>query len=246
MASKKPTEQTEQTASTEPAATTLHRSRSASRVLGLLDSVVMSGSATLTDAAQAVDLPASSALRHLRVLTDLGYLVKDEVGRYSVGPSFVRLALASFQSGPYARLAAAAQPSLERLAEVTEESAYLAVRDGTEAVYVATVESGRAIRHVGWVGRSVPIVGTAVGDALTSGSGVGSSGPKVFRNSGAIESDVSAVVAPVYGSGGVVAAISVLGPLERLRGDRMDVAADLVLDEAAKVTAAMAMRDNDR
>lgn len=223
----------------EDPAPTLHRSRSAERVLRLLDTVIMTGSSTLTDAAAAVDLPASSALRHLRVLTDRGYLVKDALGLYSVGPSFLRVALASFQSGSYARLTAAAQPGLERLAALTEESVYLAVRDGTEAVYVATVESARAIRHVGWVGRSVPIEGTAVGDALLSDD----SDEPVFFNTGAIESDVTAVVAPIHGADGVLAALSILGPSERLTGDRLEAAALAVVDEASAVTSAMAMRE---
>ena len=134
----------------------LHASRSAGRVLSLLDAVVTGGATGLTEAAGATGIPVSTALRHLRVLTARGYLVRDDLGRYSVGPSFVRVALAAFQSGPYARLTAAAQPALQRLAEATEESAYLAVRDGSEAVYIATVESHRAIRHVGWVGSRCP------------------------------------------------------------------------------------------
>ena len=135
-------------------------------MLALLDAVIAEGTLSLTVAAARTDMPASTALRHLRVLIDYGYLVKNDSGTYSVGPSFLRLALASLQSGPYARLNAAAQPELERLVEATEESAYLAVRDGDEAVYIATVEGSRAIRHVGWVGRSVPIDGTAVGQSL--------------------------------------------------------------------------------
>ena len=151
---------------TSDEATTLHRSRSAERALTLLDTVITRGSIGLSDAAGQVGIPTSTALRHLRALMLSGYLVRDDLGQYSVGPTFLRLALASFQSGPYARLVAAAQPHLDQLAAATEESVYLAVRDGVNAVYIATVESPRAIRHVGWVGRSVPLDGTAVGDAL--------------------------------------------------------------------------------
>ncbi len=64
------------------------------------------------------------------------------------------------------RLAATAQPHLDRLAERTGESAYLAVSDGRTGTYVATAESSRAIRHVGWVGQNVELTGTALGAAL--------------------------------------------------------------------------------
>ena len=217
----------------------LHRSRSAERVLTLLETVITEGALSLTAAAVRTGMPASTALRHLRVLTDRGYLVKDDFGTYSVGPSFVRTALASLQSGPYARLTAAAQPQLERLVEVTEETAYLAVRDGDEAVYIAAVEGRRAIRHVGWVGRSVPIAGTAVGEALLVAPAAPGTRPAPIFNTGAIEPDVTAVCAPLHGPSGPLAALSVLGPAERLVGRRLQIAATAVVEAA--VAAALAL-----
>ncbi len=221
------------------AVTSLHRSRSAERVLALLDAVVTSGELSLTAAASQTDMPASTALRHLRVLTDRGYLVKNGSGSYSVGPAFVRTALASLQSGPYARLRAAAQPELERLVEATEESAYLAVRDGDAAVYIATVEGRRAIRHVGWVGRSVPIGGTAVGEALLAAPLAPGSRCAPIFNTGAIEPDVTAVCAPIHGSAGPLAALSVLGPADRLTGARLQTAADAVTQAAMATSSAL-------
>ena len=215
----------------EPAST-LHMSRSAERALALLDAVITNGAVTLTEAAAEAGMPTSTALRHLRLLTSQGYLVRDDLGLYSVGPAFVRIALASLQSGPYARLMAAAQPGLERLAEVTGESAYLAVRDGDEAVYIATVESHRAIRHVGWVGKSVPLRSTAVGEALLSEAPPPGARPEAMLNTGAIEPDVTAVVAPIHESSGVIAAFSVLGPAERLVGEQLEVATVAVVDAA--------------
>ena len=84
----------------------LHVSRSAERVLSLLDTVIDRGAVALTAASTEAGIPISTALRHLRVLTNHGYLVRDEVGRYSAGPAFLRMALATFRSGPYARLTA--------------------------------------------------------------------------------------------------------------------------------------------
>ena len=219
-------------------ASPLHKSRSAERVLALLDTVITNGALSLTAAASRTGMPASTALRHLRVLTGRGYLVKDGSGMYSVGPAFVRTALASLQSGPYARLTAAAQPELERLVEATEESAYLAVRDGGTAVYIATVEGRRAIRHVGWVGRTVPIDGTAVGEALLASPLATGVRPAPVFNTGAIEPDVTAVCAPIHGSAGPVAALSVLGPAERLTGTRLRTAADAVVESAVATSFA--------
>lgn len=219
---------------------TLHSARSAERVLSLLETVANAGAMNLATAAAHVELPTSTALRHLRLLTNRGYLLKDEQGQYSLGPAFVRIALASQQRGPYARLTNAAQPRLERLVELTEESAYLAIRDGDDAVYIATTESHRAIRHVGWVGRAVPLEGTAVGEALLSAPQPNRSTPQVWVNTGAIEPDVTAVVAPVYGSQRVVGALSVLGPAARLSGKRLQSATRAVGDVALEVSLALA------
>ena len=217
----------------------LHKSRSAERVLALLDAVVTEGALSLTEAATRTGMPASTALRHLRVLTGRGYLVKNEAGTYSVGTSFLRIALASLQSGPYARLIAVTQPELEHLVEVTEESAYLAVPDGDEAVYIATVEGRRAIRHVGWVGRSVPIDGTAVGEALRSGPPSPGVRPAAVFNTGAIEPDVTAVCAPICDASGPVAALSVLGPADRLAGRRLETAAAAAVEAALATSSAL-------
>ena len=228
------------------AASPLHRSRSAGRVLDLLDAVITEGALSLTAAASRTGMPASTALRHLRVLTDRGYLIRDDVGTYSAGPSFVRTALTSLQSGPYARLTAAARPELERLVEATEESAYLAVRDGDEAVYIDTVEGRRAIRHVGWVGRSVPIGGTAVGAALSAAALVPPTRPAPIFNTGAIEPDVTAVCAPVHGPAGPIAALSVLGPADRLTGGRLQTAAAAVVEAAVATSQGLSPPEAER
>ena len=225
--------------SDQSSSSTLHSSRSAERVLNLLDTVASSGSVSLTAAAAQADIPPSTALRHLRLLTNQGFLIKDDQGWYSIGPTFVRMALASHQRGPYARLTTAAQPGLERLVEDTEESAYLAVRDGDEAVYIATAESRRAIRHVGWVGRSVPLDGTAVGEALLASPQTPGSRPDLHFNTGAIEPDVTAVVAPIHGSSQVVGALSLLGPADRLAHERLDVAAEAIADVAVDISLAL-------
>ncbi|MEM7092116.1 MAG: helix-turn-helix domain-containing protein [Actinomycetota bacterium] len=218
---------------------TLHRSRSAGRVLALLDLVVTDGPLTLTELARRVEMATSTTLRHLHVLSDGGYVVKTEHGQYSVGPSFLRLSLSAFRAGPYADLTAAARPGLQRLVELTEESAYLAVRDGSEAVYIDTVEGTRAIRHVGWVGRSVPIAGTAVGDALLSPVDGHNEEPTAVLNTGAIESDVTAVAAPIFGRDQVLGAFSILGPSDRLKGRHRSATADAVAEIAGQTARAL-------
>jgi urocanate hydratase len=212
---------------------TLHVSRSAERAMHLLDAVVSHGRLPLAEAARLLDLPASTALRHLRALEQNGFVTRDGDNLYSAGPTFVRLALVALAEGPTARLIAVARTHLDKLADQTGESAYLAVRDGSEVLYVATAEGTHAIRHVGWVGRSVPLAGTAVGSALlTPPDPTRPTVPHV--NTGAAEPDITAVAAGVTGVAGTrVAALSVLGPSHRLEGS----------DRAAVETAVVAAAD---
>ena len=141
---------------TKPAGSGLHVARSAERALRLLDTVVTSGRISLTDSARLTKLPPSTALRHLKTLELHGFVSRDEKGQFTTGPTFVRLALTALSDAPEAQLIAAARPYLDALSTETLESAYLAIGDGDSAVYVATAPSPRAIRHVGWIRRSVP------------------------------------------------------------------------------------------
>lgn len=210
------------------AMTSLQLPRSAVRSLSLLDHVVTAGTCTLTQAAEAVDLPVSTALRHLLAMQQTGFLDRDSRGVFSAGPGFLRLALEVTTSGPYARLSAQATAHLTRLTEATEESTYLAIRDGSKAIYTACVEGTRSVRHVGWVGNTVPIAATAVGVALTT---IERGAAPVVRR-GVVEPDVTAIAVPIFAHDPTpVAAISIIGPTSRLGDSRLDdavSAADLV------------------
>ena len=203
--------------------------RSVGRVLDLLE-IVLAAPCTLTAAAAAAELTPTTALRHLRALEARGYVRRDGTGRYGPGPTVLRLAAALGDNGLLQRLTAAAQPHLDILAAATGESAYLAVSDGRTATYVATAESHRAIRHVGWVGQDVPLDGTAVGAALAR------PGTCVTRTA-AVEPDITAVSCalpdhPVLRGLGV--AVSVIGPQYRLRrAVRREVDAALVTATAS-------------
>ena len=208
----------------------LHVSRSAERALSLLDLIATEGSLPLGAAAKATDIPVSTALRHLRALVGSGWLQREPSGEYTAGPNLLRVAVRVFQAGPYAQLISLAQPYLDQLADTVGESVYLAVRDGEVAVYLAMAESTRSIRHVGWVGKEVPLDGTAIGAALRTDPG--RSGPlEVFTASGVIESDVAAVSVPIIdnASKSVLAAFSVLGPKSRLAESAPDTARALRL-----------------
>ncbi len=183
--------------------------RSVGRVLDLLEIVLAQGGCNLTGAAERAGLNPSTALRHLRALEARGYLTRGADSRYRAGPTMWRLAAGFSGAAPVERLLATAEPLLEELASATGESVYLAVSDGRVATYVATAESPRAIRHVGWIGQTVPLEGTAVGQALAEID-------QVAVRTGAIEPDITAVSMAVAADLPFDVALSVIGPAHRM------------------------------
>ena len=160
--------------------------RSIARVLDLLEIVLAERSCNLTTAAATSGLTPTTALRYLRALEARGYLVRDGAGEFSAGPTILRIAASLRGSTSLERLITLAQPLLDALARDTGESAYLAVSDGHVGTYVATAESSRAIRHVGWIGQDVDLERSALGAALLA------PGTTAFRT-GAIEADIAAM-----------------------------------------------------
>ncbi len=206
--------------------TTATPSRSTSRTLDLLEFVLGQGETNLTTAASTVGLTPTTALRHLKSLEARGYVHRDDLGVFSAGPTFLRLAATALQAGPQAHLIALARPYLQTLSERSGESAYLAILEADHATYLATMESTRALRHTGWLGRRVPIDGTAVGEALSGETGV-------RIRVGAFEPDITAVAVGIRTAAGVVGALSVVGPTHRM-DDRQLREAAAALTEAAE------------
>lgn len=183
--------------------------RSIARVLDLLEIVLAERRCNLTVAAHATHLTPTTALRYLRGLEARGYVRRDEAGDYAAGPTILRIA-ASLRAGSLLdRLTALAQPHLDRLTARTGESTYLAVSDGRVGTYVATAESPRAIRHVGWIGQHVALEASALGAALAE------PGVTAIRT-GAIEPDITAICRAVPTAGELAIAISIVGPEHRL------------------------------
>lgn len=166
---------------------------------------------TLAEAARAVDLTPSTALRQLRSLESAGFARRNDDGQYVPGPELLRIARALSSEVLLPRLA---EPILQGLAHTTGESAYLAeAADARFAVYSAMHPGLHAVRHVSWLGQRVPRRATAVGAALAGR--VDADG--TVARSDAVEAGVMAVSAPVFdATGAVVAAVSVVGPAYRV------------------------------
>jgi urocanate hydratase len=185
----------------------------------------------LAELAREVGLNASTALRQLRSLEAAGFASRREDGDWEPGPELLRIARSLVSSATLPRLAA---PVLSEIAAGTGESVYLAEPvDGAAAVYVAMEAGSYAIRHVSWLGRTIPRRGSAVGRALAGR--VDSDGVVVVDD--AVEPGVTAVASPVTAQGEVVAALSLVGPSFRLTGDALEAARAAVAEGAARLVS---------
>jgi IclR family acetate operon transcriptional repressor len=184
--------------------------RSVERALALLAAVCTGGCDTLVELARLVELPVSTTLRLLRTLEQDQFVTRSEGTGYRPGPRMMQLgarALSHEHLVPLSRVA------LNELVGATGESAYLSVPGpGPTALYLAMAQGTHSVRHAGWVGRAFPLAGSAAGTVL-----LGHTPEKGWTSiASGIEPDVTAVAAPVVGPGGVVAALSIVGPTYRL------------------------------
>ncbi len=208
----------------------LASTRAVERALHLLAEVTATGPVALSDCARRVGVPTSTALRLLRTLEANDFVRRDPDGLYASGPRLVQIGAVAY--GRDAVLAIV-RPALSRIVALTGESAYLSVPGpGDTALYLDTAEGTHSIRHTSWVGRTVPLRGSAVGAVLRGD--VGRSGYVALRS--AVEPDVTAIAAPVHRPGGVVAAISLVGPTYRISDERLAGYGAILDDEARRLS----------
>ena len=185
--------------------------------VGVLDKAVLvlralerEGTLGLTALQAGTGLPRATAHRLAVALEQHGLVRRDAGGRFALGLGLVGLGRAAASSFP---LAAVARPALLRLRDVTGESVQLFVREGDERRCVVSLQSMHGLRWIVPEGALLPL---AVGSAgrLLAGEPTATGWVESVEER---EPGVASVSAPVDdGDGGLVAAVSVSGPVERL------------------------------
>ena len=116
----------------------------------------------LSELCERTGLPKTTVHRMVGELVEWGAL---ERGRYGVRLG-VRLYALGERVHRYQRLRDLATPFLEDLYEATQESAHLAVLEGTEVVYLAKICGHRSAPTASFVGARLPSHCTGVGKAI--------------------------------------------------------------------------------
>jgi DNA-binding IclR family transcriptional regulator len=117
----------------------------------------------VTELSQKLSLHKNNVFRLLATLETRGYIEQDRrTGNYRLGIKTFEVASVFLE---HLRLGAQAGAILESLVGKCNESAYLAVRDGAEAVYLLVEETSHTVRLAPRLGRRVPGYCTAAGKA---------------------------------------------------------------------------------
>ena len=158
---------------------------------------------------EATGISRPTAHRLATALEAHGLVRRDAEGRFALGLRLVGLGLAA--AGDLG-VVEAARPALEQLRDDTEESVQLYVRDGDRRVCAFALESPHGLRTIVALGASLPLDRGSAGKVL-----LGETGSRGWVESVAErEEGVASVSAPVVGpAGGIVAAVSVSGPVHR-------------------------------
>lgn len=119
------------------------------------------GSLTVAKIAQRAGLPLSTTYRLIAELEEWGGLRRGSDGKYQIGFRIWELGQMAGR-----RLRDRAHPFLQDLFDLTHENVHLAIREGTQSLYVDKVYSSRKLPVVSRVGGRLPLHATAVGRVL--------------------------------------------------------------------------------
>jgi len=114
----------------------------------------------ITEIANALGVPKSSAHRLLKTLVRRGFAEQDASGRYRTGAALIALGLGARERDPVVALA---RPVLESEAEALGETVFLTAPRGRQIIVLDKAEGRGFLRAAPTVGQRVPVAATAVG-----------------------------------------------------------------------------------
>jgi len=232
------------------------------RGLDVLEAVV-AGPVSLSDLAGGLGLTRSTTHRLANALIERRYLAMAPGRGYQLGPKLLEL---GFRAQQQIDLVQVARPRLERLADRTEDTVHLGVRDGDRVLYLDKIPGRRRIAISSRVGDRHALTATGLGKALlidepeTGWQALFSSdqaggavpidwGKWLGRMQGYVkvgrafdleenEDQIRCVAAPVRDVGGrIVGALSVSSAAQYMDDTRMEALTRDVVDTARQISS---------
>ena len=221
------------------------RVESVERALAILEAVGRETEpATLAELAGRTGLYKSTLLRIAASLERFGYLVRQEDGRFRLGPSLYALGSQyrhRFNLEDYMR------PELRRLVEATQETASFYVREGDMRVCLYRLNSPSSVRHHLEEGIRFPLGKGASGRVLSAFTAKAPQGPEAaiarrghYVSLGERDPHVAAVAVPVFDRANLLrGALTVSGLITRFDDKARKRALKVLLQGAERLRLAL-------
>lgn len=219
---------------------------------------------TLSEVAERAALPKTTAFRYLYTLRAAGLVDQAEAGESYVAGR--RLATPPAPHAAIEALKQAALPEMQRLQRRFNETVNLGLLDGGDLVYLAMVGSTRSLRMEAAIGARDPAHSTSLGKAILAARPAASRldglPPRLVRRTPATRTSRAALaeeleataargyaldleenepgahcVAAVIPGGGLPAAVSVSGPIQRMPAEALGGIGAALIQAAAAICA---------
>lgn len=221
---------------TEPSAKEGLRVTALERGLRLLMALRYDEGKKLSDLARVTDIDKATVSRLLRSLTLFSFASKDEQDRYRLGPA---IAVLERTGNSTQGIASIVQPTLERWAEKTGETASFFVPYGELRLCVAVASGQHAVSHVVNVGDTLGTERGASGRVIRMfASGRPAKDVEMLQTSlGERDPELAAVALPVFtGQHRLLGALSLSGTCTRFSSpSHLQVVQQAVVQAAAEI-----------
>jgi DNA-binding IclR family transcriptional regulator len=195
---------------------------------------------TLGDISKKTGLYRSTILRLASSLEKFGYIYRDNDGLFRLGPTLLRLGVLYKQAF---NLADYVYPVLQRLVDLTHETASFYVREGDVRICLYRISSPRDVRYVAEEGSRLPLDRGAGGRVLMAfTNGKGKIHDKVraegfYISVGERDPAAAGLAAPVFGHDrAFVGALGIIGPRHRLQPEHFEKFTKILLEQADKLS----------
>lgn len=134
------------------------------RGLAVIDAVAQ-GASSLANIGAAIGCSRSTTHRLIAALVQADYLraLGGSSGGYQLGPRLIELGYKARAQMPLSKLA---HPYLAQLAQGTQDTVHLGMRDGSDVLYIDKLPGSRGLEMRSRIGLRMPLARTGIGKAL--------------------------------------------------------------------------------
>lgn len=131
-----------------------HKNKTVVKSMDILNLFLMHDKLNLNEMVELSGIPKTSVHRMLGSLEDMGFLTKDEEGKYSLGLLFLQFGQLVADRLDIRQVAL---PVMKALRDEVGEAVNLIVRDGKESIYIEKLDANHPVRLYTKIGRRSPL-----------------------------------------------------------------------------------------